>query len=208
MRHIALCSVALLALGLGAPALAQHRGGHSGHSGGHRGGGHVGGGHVGGHVGNGHVGRGHRSFGSHGRTHGSRHHRGHFSIGLGFGWFGYPSYGSYYSGFYPSRPGYGGFGYVGSGWRVLEPDIGVDPLLRDWVMLRFDANGSGRLGRDEARAANDAFWALADRDGDGSASDEEWGAARDVAAQELQSAYGVEAVAPDGPSSDAKQQQE
>lgn len=194
MRYAICCSAALFALSLGAPAPAQH---HGGHGGGHRGGGHVGGGHVGGHVGSGHVGRGHGSFGFRGRTHGFRHHRGHFSIGLGFGSFGY---GGYYPGwrYYGMGAGYGDFGYGGSGWRVLEPDIGVDPLLRDWVMLRFDANGSGRLGRDEARAANDAFWALADRDGDGSASDEEWNAARDVAAQELQSAYGPEtSPAPD-----------
>lgn len=193
MRYAARCSIVVIALGLGAPAVAQH------HGGGHSGGGHGGGGHVGGrHIGSGHGARGH-GFGVHRRTHGARHHRGHLSIGLGFGLFGYRSYGGYYPGWSPNyaRGSYAGFGYAGTGWRVLEPEIGVDPLLRDWVMLRFDANGSGRLGRDEARAANAAFWALADRDGDGTASDEEWNAARELAEEELRSAYGDESAPAD-----------
>lgn len=186
MRYALRSTITFLALGLGAPAFAQHHGGHS--RGGH-GGGHV----SGGHVGSGHNARGHGS-GHLGTRHGARHHRGHLSIGLGFGTFGYRGYGGYYGGWAPyyAQGGYPGFGYAGSGWRVLEPAIALDPLLRDWVMLRFDANGSGRLGRDEARAANAAFWSLTDRDGDGSASEEEWNAARAIAAGEVRAAYGVE----------------
>ena len=48
------------------------------------------------------------------------------------------------------------------------------------------------LGRDEARAANAAFWSLTDRNGNGSASEEEWNAAREIAAGEVRAAYGVE----------------
>ncbi len=140
MRYALRSTITFVALGLGAPALAQHHGGHG--PGGH-GGSHV----SGGHVGSGHSARGQVS-GHHGTRHGARLHRGHLSIGLGFGTFGYTSYNGYYGGRFPyyAQAGYPGFGYAGSGWRVLEPAIALDPLLRDWVMLRFDANGSGRLG--------------------------------------------------------------
>jgi len=189
MRHALRSAIIVLALGLGAPALAQHHGGHG--RGGHSGGGHV----SGGHAGSGHGARGH-GVGLHGTRHGARHYRGRFSLGLGFGTFGY---GGYYGGWSPYyvQGGYPGFGFAGSGWRVLEPAIALDPLLRDWVMLRFDANGSGRLGRDEARAANAAFWSLTDRDGNGTATDAEWNAAREIAAGEVRAAYGAEPASVD-----------
>ena len=195
MRYLIRCSVIALGLGLGAPALAQHHGG--GHGGGHgsgHGGGHARGGHSGGgHIGSAHAGRGHGSFSF--RRHGHRsRHRGRVVIGLGFGshrYGGFGGYGGYYSRWpYPIGGGYGRFGLPGSGWRMLEPELGMNPLLRDWVMLRFDANGNGRLGRHEARAANEAFWALADPNRDGSTSDEEWTAARQAAERELEAEYG------------------
>lgn len=201
MRYALRSAITFLALGMGVPALAQHHGG--GHSGGGHGSvGHVGGGHVGGgHVGSGHGARGHNA-GPHGTGHGVRHHRGRFFLGLGLGSFGYRGYGGYYGGW---SPYYAQGGYAGSGWRLLEPQIAADPLLRDWVMLRFDANGSGRLGRDEARAANAAFWILMDRDGDGAASEEEWTAARQIVSQELRAAYGVEPAPADEPPVVSKQ---
>ena len=198
MRYLIRCSAIALGLGLGAPALAQHHGG--GHGGGH--GGHVSGGHSGGHVGSAHAGRGPGSFSFRRHGHRSRHRGGHVVIGLGFGSLGYGrygGYGGYYSRWpYPMGARYGGFG-AGSGWRVLEPELAFDPLLRDWVMLRFDANGNGRLGRYEARAANESFWALADPNRDGSTSEEEWTAARQAAARELDSAYGP----PESPPADS-----
>ena len=202
MRYALCPAITFLALGIGAPALAQH------HGGGHGGGGHGGGGHVGrGHAAGGHGARGHGP-GLRGPTRGARHHRGRFSLGLGFGTFGYRGYGGYYGGwppYYYAPGGYAGFGYGGSGWRVLAPQIAADPLLRNWVMLRFDFNESGRLGRDEARAANAAFWTLTDRDGDGTASDEEWNDARGVASRELQAAYDAESPPPDQPPVNSEQ---
>ncbi|MGB3724058.1 MAG: hypothetical protein WA979_14730 [Pacificimonas sp.] len=66
------------------------------------------------------------------------------------------------------RAGYGYYGPVtSSGWRTLYPWLRDDAAARHWVMWRYDIDRDGRLGKREARRANDAFDRLADYDRDG-----------------------------------------
>ncbi len=61
----------------------------------------------------------------------------------------------------------------------------LDLFERDWVLMNwalkfYDANRDILLEPDEARAAADAFRKLADRDGDGRVTPEEYRAAREA----------------------------
>lgn len=79
----------------------------------------------------------------------------------------------------PIRP----FAYRGSGWAMLDGWMRGDPLLRQWVLRGFDADGDEVLTAAEASVARHAFYSLADANRSGIITTEEfvngWRTARD-----------------------------
>ena len=77
----------------------------------------------------------------------------------------------------------------GVGWAMLDGWMRGDPVLRQWVLSRFDANRDTWLSEGEAAAARRTFYAMADTNGSGRITSEEfvlgWVQARD----ELRRAY-------------------
>ena len=49
------------------------------------------------------------------------------------------------------------FAYAGDGWATLDGWMRGDPLLRQWVLHRFDLNGDSWLSAPEAAMARRAF---------------------------------------------------
>ena len=74
------------------------------------------------------------------------------------------------------------FSYAGDGWATLDGWMRGDPLLRQWVVHRFDLNGDTWLSVAEATMARRAFYALADANRSGIITSEEfvngWGTVR------------------------------
>ena len=74
------------------------------------------------------------------------------------------------------------FTYAGSGWSTLDGWMRGDPLLRQWVLHRFDADGDGMLSINEAAMARQVFYTLADSNRSGIITSEEflngWGTVR------------------------------
>lgn len=74
------------------------------------------------------------------------------------------------------------FAYVGNGWTTLDGWMRRDPLLRQWIALRFDADGDRALSPGEAAMARQAFYTLADANRSGIITSEEfvegWGTVR------------------------------
>jgi hypothetical protein len=66
------------------------------------------------------------------------------------------------------------FGYAGDGWATLDGWMRRDPLLRQWVLHRFDLNGDTWLSVPEATMARRAFYALADANRSGIITSEEF----------------------------------
>jgi len=79
----------------------------------------------------------------------------------------------------------------GAGWALLDGWMRGDPVLRQWVLSRFDANGDTWLSEDEAEVARRTFYSMADTNGSGRITSEEfvlgWAQARD----ELRRTYAV-----------------
>ena len=78
----------------------------------------------------------------------------------------------------PIRP----FAYAGDGWATLDGWMRRDPLLRQWAIQRFDADGDTGLSLAEAASARHSFYALADGNRSGIITSEEflngWGTVR------------------------------
>ena len=74
------------------------------------------------------------------------------------------------------------FAYAGEGWATLDGWMRGDPLLRHWVLNRFDLNGDTWLSVSEAATARRAFYSLADANRSGVITSEEfvsgWGMVR------------------------------
>lgn len=74
------------------------------------------------------------------------------------------------------------FEYRGAGWVTLDGWMRGDPTLRQWVLLRFDADGDAALDVPEAAMARRAFYTLADGNRSGVITSEEfmngWGTVR------------------------------
>jgi len=74
------------------------------------------------------------------------------------------------------------FAYAGDGWATLDGWMRRDPLLRQWTLQRFDADGNGWLSLPEAASARHSFYALADANRSGIITSEEfvngWGTVR------------------------------
>jgi hypothetical protein len=74
------------------------------------------------------------------------------------------------------------FTYAGDGWAMLDGWMRRDPLLRQWTLQRFDANGDSWLSLPEASSARHSFYALADGNRSGIITSEEflngWGTVR------------------------------
>ena len=74
------------------------------------------------------------------------------------------------------------FEYEGEGWATLDGWMRGDPLLRQWVLLRFDADRDEALSAPEAATARHTFYALADANRSGIITSDEfvngWGTVR------------------------------
>lgn len=74
------------------------------------------------------------------------------------------------------------FEYRGAGWVTLDGWMRGDPTLRQWVLLRFDADGDAALDVPEAAMARRAFYMLADGNRSGVITSDEfmngWGTVR------------------------------
>jgi hypothetical protein len=77
----------------------------------------------------------------------------------------------------------------GEGWASLDGWMRGDPVLRAWVVFRFDADADGWLSADEAEAARTAFYAMADLNGSGRMTSEEFVVGWAKARAELDSLY-------------------
>lgn len=88
-----------------------------------------------------------------------------------------------------TRPG---FSYFGDGWPVLDGWMRGDPLLRHWVLHRFDLNGDTWLSEPEARTARRTFYAMADGNGSGRMTSEEFVTGWMRVRQELHGFYALD----------------
>lgn len=74
------------------------------------------------------------------------------------------------------------FAYAGDGWATLDGWMRRDPLLRQWTLQRFDADGDSGLSPAEAASARHGFYAVADANRSGIITSEEfligWGTVR------------------------------
>ena len=66
------------------------------------------------------------------------------------------------------------FAYAGDGWATLDGWMRGDPLLRHWVLHRFDLNGDTWLSVSEAAMARHAFYSLADANRSGIVTSDEF----------------------------------
>lgn len=80
---------------------------------------------------------------------------------------------------------------AGEGWAALDGWMRGDPMLRHWVMYRFDLDADGGLAADEAALARRAFYAVADANRSGVISREEFVSGWSSARRELRSVYAV-----------------
>lgn len=81
----------------------------------------------------------------------------------------------------------------GDGWLVLDGWMRGDPLLRHWVLHRFDIDGDGWLTSLEGEAARRAFYELADGNDSGRITSEEFVDGWTQVRQELRSFYALDA---------------
>lgn len=84
-----------------------------------------------------------------------------------------------------------GLSRQGAGWAMLDGWMRGDQLLRRWVVYRFDQNGDAWLSVAEAQAARQAFYSMADANGSGRITSEEFVVGWKEARRELRDSYAL-----------------
>lgn len=86
---------------------------------------------------------------------------------------------------------FGMFRYAGGGWAELDGWMRGDPILRHWVLFRFDLDADGYLAPDEAAMARRAFYEMADANRSDRITSEEFVTGWSAVRQELRGFYAV-----------------
>ena len=81
---------------------------------------------------------------------------------------------------------------AGDGWMLLDGWMRGDPLLRHWVLHRFDLDGDAWLTASEAEAAQRTFYQIADANGSGRITSEEFVDGWAQVRQELRGFYALD----------------
>jgi hypothetical protein len=84
----------------------------------------------------------------------------------------------------------------GDGWAALDGWMRGDPLLRHWVLFRFDLDADRHLTPSEAAMARRGFYQIADVNRSDRITSEEFVAGWLVVREELRDFYAVDIIRP------------